>query len=192
MGRCTTSTRSGAMADVTVLGAGVAGLWAAGTLSQAGLSVRLLDRRKVSARSLMALPGAAYALDTRFAEAEVVEAGADLRPGFADYVPRVVVRGRVAHLKGLFHHGYLIAPALARQAVDWITRGVGGDLVHVDQGQRRAPQPRRRDGGRGARGTGRGARRHSGERRVPARRGSHRNRAPRGRPLRGVGVHAGG
>lgn len=90
------------------------------------------DRRGVSARSLMELLGAAYALDPRFAEAELVETGADLRPAFADNVPRGVVRGRVVHLNGLFRHGYLMAPALARQAADWITTGIKGDLLHAD------------------------------------------------------------
>ncbi len=89
------------------------------------------DRRGVSARSLMELLGAAYALDPRFAEAELVETGADLRPAFADNVPRVLVRGRVLHLNGLFRHGYLMAPALARQAADWITKGIRGDLLHA-------------------------------------------------------------
>ncbi len=90
------------------------------------------DRRGVSARSLMELLGAAYALDPRFAEAEVVETGADLRPAFADNVPRVLVRGRVLHLNGLFRHGFLMAPALAAQAVAWLTAGNRGDLVHAD------------------------------------------------------------
>ncbi len=90
------------------------------------------DRRGMTARSLMELLGAAYALDPRFGEAEVLETGADLRPAFADNVPRVLVRGRVVHLNGLFRHGYLMAPALARQAADWITQGIKGDLVDVD------------------------------------------------------------
>ncbi|MGY6635213.1 MAG: FAD-dependent oxidoreductase [Alkalilacustris sp.] len=88
------------------------------------------DRRGVSVRSLMELVGAAYALDPRFGEAEVVETGADLRPAFADNVPRVVVRGRIVHLNGLFRHGYLMAPALARQAAAYLTQGIKGDLVH--------------------------------------------------------------
>ena len=90
------------------------------------------DRRGVSARSLLELLSAAYALDPRFAEAEVLETGADLRPAFADNVPRVVRRGRVLHLNGLFRHGYLMAPALALQAADYLTQGIKGDLFHED------------------------------------------------------------
>ncbi len=90
------------------------------------------DRRGVSARSVLELLSAAYALDPRFAEAEVLETGADLRPAFADNVPRVIRRGRVLHLNGLFRHGYLMAPALAQQAVACLTTGQKGDLVHED------------------------------------------------------------
>jgi len=90
------------------------------------------DRRGVTARAVLELLSAAYALDPRFAEAELLETGADLRPAFADNVPRVTLRGGVVHLNGLFRHGYLMAPALAAQAVDWLTRGIKGDLVHED------------------------------------------------------------
>ena len=90
------------------------------------------DRRGVSARAVLELLSAAYALDPRFAEAELVETGADLRPAFPDNVPRVTVRGRVLHLNGLFRHGYLMAPALAAQAVAFLTKGIKGDLVHED------------------------------------------------------------
>ena len=90
------------------------------------------DRRGVSARAVLELLSAAYALDPRFAEAEALETGADLRPAYPDNVPRVTVRGRVLHLNGLFRHGYLMAPALAAQAADYLTRGIKGDLVHED------------------------------------------------------------
>lgn len=90
------------------------------------------SRAPVSARSALELLSAAYALDPRFAEASVLELGADLRPAFADNVPRVVLRGRVLHLNGLFRHGYLMAPALARQAADYLATGTKGELIHED------------------------------------------------------------
>jgi glycine oxidase len=86
----------------------------------------------VTARALLELLSAAYALHPAFAEAQVIETGADLRPAFADHVPRVIRRGRVLHLNGLFRHGYLMAPALARQAADYLETGTKGDLFHED------------------------------------------------------------
>jgi glycine oxidase len=90
------------------------------------------SRAPVSARSALELLSAAYALDPRFGEASIVELGADLRPAFADNIPRVVLRGGVVHLNGLFRHGYLMAPALARQAADYLTTGTKGELIHED------------------------------------------------------------
>ncbi|MDX5413418.1 MAG: FAD-dependent oxidoreductase [Rhodobacterales bacterium] len=87
-------------------------------------------RGPVTARALLELLSAAYALHPAFAEAEVIETGADLRPAFADHVPRVIRQGRVLHLNGLFRHGYLMAPALARQAADFLEHGTKGDLFH--------------------------------------------------------------
>ena len=90
------------------------------------------DWGRISARAMLELLSAAYALDPRFAEAEILETGADLRPAYPDNVPRVTIRGRVLHLNGLFRHGYLMAPALAAQATDFLTHGIKGDLVHED------------------------------------------------------------
>ena len=89
-------------------------------------------RGPVTARSALELLSAAYALDARFAEAEIVEMGADLRPAFADNRPRILRRGRVLHLNGLFRHGYLMAPALGLQAAECIAKETTGDLVHAD------------------------------------------------------------
>ena len=105
---------------------------AGGLFMLGATQIESADRRRVSARSLLELLSAAYALDPRFAEAEVVETGADLRPAFADNLPRIIRRGRVLHVNGLFRHGYLMAPALAQQAVAWLTTGTRGDLVHED------------------------------------------------------------
>lgn len=88
------------------------------------------QRGPITARALLELLSAAYALHPAFAEAEVIETGADLRPAFPDHVPRVIRQGRVLHLNGLFRHGYLMAPALARQAADFLEHGTKGDLFH--------------------------------------------------------------
>ena len=105
---------------------------AGGLFMLGATQIESADRRGISARSTLELLSAAYALDPRFAEAELVETGTDLRPAFADNVPRVLARGRVLHLNGLFRHGYLLAPALARQAAEYLTQGIKGDLVHED------------------------------------------------------------
>lgn len=89
-------------------------------------------RGHVSARALLELLSAAYAVDPAFAEAEVLEIGVDARPAFADNLPRVLVRGQTLYLNGLFRHGYLMAPVLAQQAADFLIDGIRGELVYAD------------------------------------------------------------
>jgi glycine oxidase len=63
------------------------------------------------------LLGAAYCLHPAFAEAEIVETGAGVRPAFPDNLPKIRREGRTVHVNGLYRHGFLLAPALARRAV---------------------------------------------------------------------------
>ncbi|MEX6506746.1 glycine oxidase ThiO [Jiella sp. M17.18] len=71
---------------------------------------------RVTARGVASLLNAAYALHPAFAEAEVVETGAHLRPAFPDNLPRLRRHGRTLHVNGVFRHGFLLAPALAEMA----------------------------------------------------------------------------
>lgn len=105
---------------------------AGGRFMLGATQIETAARGGVTARSALELLSAAYALDPRFAEAEILEMGADLRPAFADNVPRVVRRGRILHLNGLFRHGFLMAPALAEQAAEFLSTGRTGDLFHED------------------------------------------------------------
>ena len=74
------------------------------------------DAGAPSARAVMELLNAAYALHPALAEARILELGHGLRPAFPDNLPRLQRRDGRWHLNGLFRHGYLLAPALARQA----------------------------------------------------------------------------
>ncbi|MGN6769513.1 MAG: glycine oxidase ThiO [Rhizobiaceae bacterium] len=78
------------------------------------------DAGPVSARSLMELLNAAYALHPAFGEARVVETGAGVRPAYADNLPRVTQEGTTVHINGFHRNGFLLAPAMARQAADLI------------------------------------------------------------------------
>jgi glycine oxidase len=74
------------------------------------------DATPISARSLMELLNTAYALHPAFGEARVLSTGTGIRPAFADNLPRVTREGEVIHVNGLYRHGFLLAPAMARQA----------------------------------------------------------------------------
>ncbi len=75
-------------------------------------------RGRVTARSAVELINGAYALHPAFGEAEIVETRADVRPAFPDNLPRVTRRGRVFSINGLYRHGFLLSPAMARQAAE--------------------------------------------------------------------------
>lgn len=73
-------------------------------------------RGPATARSVVELINGAYALHPAFGEAEIMEIGAEVRPAFSDNLPRIVRRGRVTSINGLYRHGFLLSPAMARQA----------------------------------------------------------------------------
>ncbi|WP_218014204.1 glycine oxidase ThiO [Rubellimicrobium roseum] len=95
------------------------------------------ERGRVTARAMLELLGAAYAVHPAFAEAEIIEIGADVRPAFPDNLPRISRRGRTFHVNGLFRHGFLLAPALARRVAATVLHGTHyPEVMDEDQLQR--------------------------------------------------------
>ncbi|WP_299848767.1 FAD-dependent oxidoreductase [uncultured Roseovarius sp.] len=89
--------------------------------------------RPPTARALMELLGAAYALHPAFAEASVVETGAGLRPAFDNNLPRLIQQNGTLHLNGLYRHGFLLAPALAREAANQLLPETPNENPHECQ-----------------------------------------------------------
>ncbi|RWE11399.1 MAG: FAD-dependent oxidoreductase [Mesorhizobium sp.] len=83
----------------------------------------------ITARSTMELVSGAYALHPAFGEAELVETSVGVRPAFADNLPRVEREGKNIRINGLYRHGFLLAPAMARQAADIILGNEGSKGV---------------------------------------------------------------
>ena len=92
-------------------------------------------RGGVSVRSAVELLNAAYALHPAFGEAEILELGADLRPAFPDNLPTVRRDGRTFYVNGMFRHGFLLAPALAKRVADALLTVEASD---ADYRQRRS------------------------------------------------------
>lgn len=88
------------------------------------------DAGPMSVRSTMELLSAAYALHPAFGEAELVETGVGIRPAFADNLPRIERDGNAIRINGLYRHGFLLAPAMARQAADMILGHETKELAH--------------------------------------------------------------
>ena len=91
------------------------------------------DSSRITARSMLELLSAAYALNPAFGEAEVLEIGVDLRPAFPDNLPRIRRLGRTIYANGLYRHGYLLAPALARGVADLALENTHSEMVDEDR-----------------------------------------------------------
>ncbi len=81
------------------------------------------DDGPITARSVMEFLNAAYAVHPAFGEARLVETGVGVRPAFADNLPRVVEHEDGFSIAGMHRHGFLLAPAMARQLADRICAG---------------------------------------------------------------------
>ncbi|RLQ88775.1 FAD-dependent oxidoreductase [Notoacmeibacter ruber] len=92
-------------------------------------------RGNATVRGTVDLLNALYALHPAFAEAEIVETGADLRPAFPDNLPRVVRDGRTVHVNGMFRHGFLLSPAVAEDVVR-VVEGDEAEFLHETDRQR--------------------------------------------------------
>ena len=87
-------------------------------------------RGAVTARSAIELLNGAFTLHPAFGEAEIVELNADVRPAFANNLPRVIERGLTVYVNGMYRHGFLLSPAMARQAAD-VLLGARAEASHA-------------------------------------------------------------
>ncbi|MBB4196629.1 FAD-dependent oxidoreductase [Rhodoblastus sphagnicola] len=97
------------------------------------------ERARVTAESLVELVNSAFALNPAFAQAEVVETGSDVRPSFADNLPRIRREGKKLYLNGLYRHGFLLSPPLASRAARVVLEDAYfPEVMDEDRGQRRS------------------------------------------------------
>lgn len=82
------------------------------------------DPGPVTARAVMELLAAAYALHPGFAEARLVRTGAGLRPSFPDNIPQIRETAGRIHVNGMYRHGFLMAPSLAERLADRLKQEV--------------------------------------------------------------------
>ncbi|MEZ0122656.1 MAG: FAD-dependent oxidoreductase [Candidatus Reddybacter sp.] len=82
------------------------------------------ERERASVRSVLELLSAAYALHPAFGEAEIIEIGVEARPAFTDNLPRLRRRGKTLSVNGMYRHGFLAAPAMARRCVEFALDGI--------------------------------------------------------------------
>lgn len=79
------------------------------------------ERHRISARSMLELLSAAYALHPAFGEAEIAEIGVDVRPTFSNNLPQLHRNKNTLYINGLYRHGFLLGPAIAKLAAQAIS-----------------------------------------------------------------------
>lgn len=85
--------------------------------------VESCDPSAITLRSALELLGTVYALHPGFAEAEILEMGAGVRPAFPDNIPRAIMNktGDYIWVNGAYRHGFLLAPILADAVLEALT-----------------------------------------------------------------------
>lgn len=91
-----------------------------GRIFMIGATVLESADEQLSVKSALELLSAAYSLHPSFAESEILEMKAGIRPAYADNLPRIKIEGNMIRCNGLFRHGYLLAPVMAACVADFI------------------------------------------------------------------------
>ncbi|NRA63531.1 MAG: FAD-dependent oxidoreductase [Pseudobacteriovorax sp.] len=79
------------------------------------------DESPIAVRSTLEILSAAFAIDPKFAEARILQSMVGIRPAFPDNAPFIRQKGELLQVNGLFRHGFLLAPAVAKRVVKLIS-----------------------------------------------------------------------
>jgi len=91
------------------------------------------DMSPVSVRSALELLSAAFAVHPAFGEARILELCSQCRPTLPDHRPALIWDGaRTLRLNGLYRHGFMIAPAVADEAVRCAQALLDGRVADAD------------------------------------------------------------
>lgn len=74
----------------------------------------------VTVKSALELLSAAFSLHPSFAESQILDIRAGIRPAYPDNLPRITVEDNVIRCNGLFRHGFLLAPVMAACVADLV------------------------------------------------------------------------
>lgn len=107
--------------------------WSEGRFMIGATVLETEDDGPVTVRSALELLGAAYALHPAFAEAEILDIGAGVRPAFPDNMPQVIVRdgGSQIFVNGAYRHGFLLAPVLAKAVAAYLANGTMSETIVI-------------------------------------------------------------
>lgn len=87
------------------------------------------ENETVSMRSAMELQSALYSIHPSFAESEIIEMSAGIRPALPNNLPLISIKNNTIHCNGLFRHGFLLSPVMAECVIDYVT---GNENIYSD------------------------------------------------------------
>ena len=100
------------------------------------MRLAVLKERRAFETRVAATPETVKKL-TALGLAIAIETGAGLRPAFPDNLPRIRIENRVIYVNGLYRHGFLLAPALARRVAAVALHGASvAEAMDANPGQR--------------------------------------------------------
>jgi len=77
----------------------------------------------ITVRSSLELLSAAYSLHPGFGEAEIISTRVNCRPALPNNLPAIRWQEGLIRANGLFRHGFLLAPTVAQEVVNWLENG---------------------------------------------------------------------
>ncbi len=86
-------------------------------------SIESEDLSEISVRGALELLSALYSLHTGFSEARIIETATQLRPALMDNSPKIFHGKGLCRINGLYRHGYLISPKIARLVASYLSEG---------------------------------------------------------------------
>jgi len=81
------------------------------------------DYSEISVKTTLELLTALYYLHPSFAEARILKTATHCRPALADHLPKIKCTQDCIAINGLYRHGYLIAPTIVDEIVQWMESG---------------------------------------------------------------------
>lgn len=78
------------------------------------------EKDEISVRSMLELLTAVFYVNAGFAEARILKTVTHCRPTLSDHLPRIKYTSGFAAINGLYRHGFLIAPTLVEDVMQWV------------------------------------------------------------------------
>lgn len=81
------------------------------------------DYSRISVRTTLELLTAVYSIQEKFVEARIIKTATQCRPTLMDHLPKIKYADGYIAMNGLYRHGFLIAPSLVADLMQWMHHG---------------------------------------------------------------------